>query len=144
MTDYEDITERYAAYARVDLATLDPKRWDCLIIGDLIRTPDGRILLPEVGPEEANLFAVYAGSPEKTVIVAELPSLTAAEQFLDSAEEQGWHIERWGDILPILAKIAQSQPAWIDDPEGGASLTPWLRNDLLLLEQEKKNDEPAN
>lgn len=106
--DYEDVTATYSAYRRARLEDLDRALLNPLVIGDLIRNPDGRILIP-ADPVEANLFALYAGVRDAddslTYVIGECASLADAEDQLDAWEAQGWPVMRWTDVFGFASKI---------------------------------------
>src|SRR5688500_5466275 len=118
MKRYEDITAKYAAKRRMDLATAK-RDGHQLFVAELIRTSDGHILIPRLGDQMANLFAVFAATDELS-LVAEFSSYVDAEQLLAQTEAQGWDVMRGRDILPGIRWFAAFKP------RAAASMFPWL------------------
>lgn len=104
--DYVDVSAEYAAYPRRQVADL-PKG-SHLNIGDLIKTHEGRILIPH-GPDEANLFAVYGDDP--TSVVGEFATYSDAEDFcINCVGILGMVYDSWGDMLaPVFAAMERAE-----------------------------------
>jgi hypothetical protein len=118
----EDITEFYRAKGIVRLAEIKNEGHQ-LFIAELIKTPDGRILIPAMSQHGANLFAVFAATDEIS-IVASFASYEGAEKFLSTAKSEGWDVLRGRDILPGIRWLGQVMPrsAEIDFP--------WIQNEF--------------
>ena len=103
----QDITIKYRAKAFVDLASL--YKGSTLFIGELVRTPDGRVLIPKMDQQTANLFVIFAATDELTPVM-EFEGFYAAEEFLLKARSEGWEVMRGRDILPGIGGWRISGP----------------------------------
>jgi len=129
--EQQDITIKYRAKTFVDLASLSKGGQD-LFIGELVRTPDGRIYIPKMDDGTANLFVIFAGTDELTP-VKEFESFCEADEFLLKARSEGWAVVRGRDILPGIRWRAQfrARRASVDDAWVETEFPEWLIDGLM-------------